>query len=303
MSSATQAGERPGDLWPDHVNHSVPDLERARDRMVALGFLVTPRSDQLAPDADGKLVRTGMANHCVMLGRGYIELSGAILDDTPAVRGLRDTLARHVGVHLLALGTPDPAFQAERLPQAGFAPATLMNYQRLVEAADRSEQLARFTLAFAPRELVPEARLLTVRHETPELLWQERWLGHPNGVTGLQEVVYAAADLPASVERLSRYVGVEPQPGTIGMALPLARGRLSVLPAGQAAALFAPLPGAPCTAGYVLGTDDLDALVQFLKARSVALSGQGAGWLAVAGGEALGSHIYFAEPGAKLPWH
>lgn len=290
-------------LWPDHIAHSAADLDAAAARLEQLGFTLAPRSKQLAPNAEGVLAETGMANHCIMLpGRGYLEISGALFDGSAQVAAFREQLARHVGLHLLALGSPDPVFQAERLNGAGFSPASNMNYQRMVPT-ETGEELARFTLAISPRDKMPEARLIMVRHETPDLLWQDRWLTHANGAEALEDVVFVVPDPADSAARIGAFTGVAPVAAGAGRVLELAAGRIVLLPAVAAAPVLTDLPPLPAIAGYVLRVRDAAATAATL-ARRVGGTGlvRGEGWVSVAGGPALGGTIVFAETGAGLPW-
>lgn len=289
-------------LWPDHVAHSVTDLDRAYERLEQLGFALTPRSKQLAPDADGKLAETGMANHCIMLRRGYLEISGALFDGSAAVAGFRQQIQRHVGLHLIAFGSPDPLAQVERLNRVGFSPASSMNYQRMVET-ETGEELARFTLATSPRDLMPEARMIMVRHETPDLLWQKRWLDHANGALALEDVVLAVQGPEDSAARLERFTGVRSERMGAGRSLALARGRLDLLPGQAARRDFPRVPPLPAIAGYVLRVADASATAAFLSERcgkdEIAA---GRGWARVEGGDVIGGVIWFAEENARLPW-
>jgi hypothetical protein len=295
----------PGDfgLWPDHVNHSVANFDEACQRMSQLGFTLTPRSDQLASDQAGNLKPTGMANRCIMLEEGYIEISGNVgAGDGPAVQSFRELLARHIGVHLLALGTISPEAQVERLSSAGFQPATIMNYQRMV-GTETGEELARFTLAVTPRELIPELRLLMVRHETPGVIWQTRWVGHANGATGLAEVLVASADPAASADRLSRFLGMDSISSGAARRFELARGALTLLPGDLAQQSAASTAILPCVVGYVLSTPNIAEAKDFFAAGGIELLQSGPGWVSIDGGSSLGCTIHFAEPGARLPWH
>lgn len=298
----------PGDagelsLWPDHVNHSASDFDRACERMEMLGFTLAPRSDQLAPDPSGELKPTGMANRCVMLEEGYIEISGNVADtDSPAVRSFRKQCDRYTGVHLLALGSPSPEAQVGRLSAAGFRPASTMKYQRMVGTPD-GDRLARFTLATTPGELLPEARLLMVRHESPDLIWQRHWLDHANGAIGLAEVVIAASDMTASVDRLARFLGTAPVAMGPAVFFELARGRLTVLSVAEATSCMAVVASPPCIVGYVVRVADIGKLRGLLRDAGIQPLRTGAGWVSVEGGSHLGSTIFFAEPDSILPWH
>src|SRR5258708_6821212 len=118
------------DIWHDHIAHSVPDLDGATARLIQLGFQPAPQSAQLAaPSPGAPLTPTGVANRCVMLRHGYLEITGTIFD-SPAAAAVQAAVQRHVGLHLLAFGAGDPEAQAARLESAGFGPATLVRTQR-----------------------------------------------------------------------------------------------------------------------------------------------------------------------------
>jgi hypothetical protein len=296
------AGTAPGDLWHDHVAHSVPDLAAASVRLEQLGFQLTPRSDQLSSASPGgPLVLTGMANRCVMLREGYLEITGTIADDTPTAIAFQSVLTRHVGLHLMALGTPDPEYQVARLQQAGFGPAMLVRTQRMI-GTEAGEELGRFTIAVTPRDHLPEARVPLVRQETPGLVWQPRWLEHPNGAQALLEVVAVVPDIAEAASRYARFTGVVPTRRGRGITFALARGALTLLAVEEAQVFFSGLVPPPCLMAYVLSVTDIDATKAFLTNRGVSLQGHGSDCFSVDGGAALGGVLHFTGPGALPAW-
>ncbi|MGA7986196.1 MAG: VOC family protein, partial [Burkholderiales bacterium] len=164
----------PGSLVLDHVAHFVPDLEAAGRALEALGFVVTPVSEQSTQDGPA-----GTANRCVMLDQGYLEFLSPIAD-TPHARRTREAMARYPGVHILALGTPAAAEERARLERHGFAPLPQVDLEREVEL-DGQPRTARFGVVRFPPETMPEGRVQFVEHRTPEVVWQPRWLAHTNG--------------------------------------------------------------------------------------------------------------------------
>jgi hypothetical protein len=286
-----------GALWHDHVAHSVPDLDLAQARLEQLGFRLTPQSNQLSAER----TETGVANRCVMLREGYLEITGAITDEPrPAVTAFRTALARHVGLHLVALGTPDPEREAARLEADGLGPAHIHRTQRMIGTED-GEALARFTVVVTPRDHMPEARMPLVRQETPDLVWQQRWLDHPNGAVALDEVVVAVTDPEEAASRHQRFTGVAATPMGAGLELAFSRGRLTLLPS-ESAAIFGTLPPPPCPVAYVVGVTDLAVTEGLLRSRGVGATPIGAGCLAVEGGPALGGVIVFRAPDGIPAW-
>ena len=104
-----------GALNLDHVAHFVPDGEAASTALAQLGFTLTPFSLQQHRTGEGDaLVAAGTGNRCVMLRSGYIEFLTPVAD-TPLAAQLRTSIARHVGVHLIAFGTVAPESDHARL--------------------------------------------------------------------------------------------------------------------------------------------------------------------------------------------
>jgi hypothetical protein len=128
---------------------------------------------------------------------------------------------------------------------------------RAVDAADPAGPRARF--AYFPVPELPEARLNLIRHLTPEVLWQERLLRHPNHAVALEEVVLAVLSPAESAARFSRLAGCPVVPDAAGgYALLLSHGAVRLLPADELD--MAPL-SAPAIVGVTLRTDDAGVAV------------------------------------------
>jgi hypothetical protein len=235
----------------DHVGIAGRDLGALAASFTALGFRLTPlarHSGRAAPDAP--LTRYATANRCAMLRHGYLELIG-IVDPAGWSFGLDAFLARRQGGCILALAMENPAAELARLRRAGVDLPGVEHLQRPVDDAEPEGAQARFSLLALPQ--APEGRLQLIRHETPEALWQERFLDHPNHAVALEAVVIATPAPAESAARLSRLAGRAATPDPEG-------GFRIALPAGLVRLL--PAPGAePHIAGVVVGTDDGNAAV------------------------------------------
>jgi hypothetical protein len=242
----------------DHVGIVGPDLDRLAVAFEALGFHLTP----LAQHAGG---RTG--NRCVMLRHGYLELLAVIPGGASAT--IERFLAHHPGAHTVALGIDDAQAVAERLARAGLKPGEPQSTDRAVEETDPAGPRARFTLITLPDR--PEGRFHLIRHQTPEALWQPRFLEHPNRAIALAELVIATPDPAETAAFLSRLAGrpVTPDPAG-GYALDLPHGRVRALnePAAQGLMPGQTLPPAPCMAAITVRTDDATRSVRALLAGS-----------------------------------
>ena len=259
----------PGSLVLDHVAHFVPDLDAAGRALEALGFAVTPYSEQSTQDGPA-----GTANRCVMLGEGYLEFLSPIAD-TPHARRTREATARYPGVHILALGTPAAAEEHARLERHGFAPLPQVDLERDVELEGQTRR-ARFGVVRVPPETMPEGRVQFVEHRTPEVVWQPRWLAHTNGVTALAAAFVAAADPSEAAARYARFTGLLPQRKGKFIRLSTSRGDIVVGRQRDLAALLGAAPAAPALAGYALACADPKALASRCRAAGAEVRRAGA---------------------------
>ncbi|HEY3849015.1 MAG TPA: VOC family protein [Acetobacteraceae bacterium] len=262
----------------DHVGVAGRDVAVLAAEFERIGFCLTP----LARHAGG---RTGNRN--VMLRQGYIELLSVVDGGSSAT--LDRFLARYAGIHILALAIEDETATLARLRRAGFAQAALSRTDRAIDDADPAGPRARFTLVTTPDP--PEGRIHLIRHETPEALWQERFMHHPNHATALEEVVIAAPEPAATAARLSRLAGRPVAPDALGgYLLHLPSGRVRMLPAGSLGAVFPDVAvlALPWIAGIRLATDDANAaLRRRLEDRAIRFRAAGNTLLVQAGGATL----------------
>lgn len=249
----------------DHVGICARDAAPLWATYERLGFQLTPIAQQSGRRAPGDPVELlGTGNRCAMLQQGYIELL-AILDSSRFDNGLGRLLDRYAGMHILAFGIADAEAELHRLRRAGIDLPGVAHLERPVDKPDGPR--ARFSRLPLPE--APEGRLQLIQHHTPELLWQARWLDHPNHVVALEAVILVVDQPAVTAAALSRLTGqpLEPDPAG-GYALQLAEGRVRILPA---AALATVLPGVtaptlPFLAGFVLRTDDGNAAARRLWA-------------------------------------
>ncbi|MBO1080194.1 VOC family protein [Roseomonas haemaphysalidis] len=275
----------------DHVGVCSSRPEALWAAYERLGFLLTPVARQSGPRAPGlPPERLGTGNRCAMLRQGYLELLGLI---EPALfdNGLSALLARYEGLHILAFGVADAEAELPRLRRAGMDIPGVAPLQRPLDDAAPDGPLARFSRLPVPA--APEGRLQLIQHHTPELLWQERWLTHPNRAVALEQAILAVPAPAETAARLSRLTGgvLQPDPAG-GFALPLGTGSLRILPPE---ALDAVLPGVvppalPFIAGFVVRTDDGNRAAAHRLAGMATGKAPGGGILvppALAGGAAL----------------
>ena len=251
----------------DHVGVAARDLAPMAAAYERLGFALSPvaqQSGRRRPDLP--VEKYGSGNRCAFLKHGYIELI-AILDPALYDNTLYAFLARYAGMHILALAMTDEEANLTRMRAAGIEIPGVAYLERPVEAGGPIAKFARL-----PFPDPPEGRVQLIRHLTPDLVWQEKWMDHANKAVALEEVILCAATPAETAARLSRLSGLPVEPDPAG-------GFLLRLPgAARAAGPFAPVmetrvrvlteqalgdvlpgvsaPALPCMAGMVVRTED-----------------------------------------------
>jgi hypothetical protein len=303
IAEADRRLPRDGEIFLDHVGHFVDDPESASRALARAGFAPAPVSVQVNPDPAGGPPRlTGTGNVTCMLDRGYLEILFKTAD-TPLSRELDAAIARYRGVHLAAFAVTDAAALHARLEQAGFQTQPPVKMQRPVGTATGEDIAAFSVVRLAPGEM-PEGRIQALTHHTEHTVWQPRWLSHPNGARGLNDVVIAEADVDEAAGRFRRFLGCDPQAGSFGPAFHLDRGRVQLVTAETLGRLLPRLavPGLPFMAGYGIAVASVDHAAACLQAGEVTFA-QYAGCIVAPFPDELGVGCWvFVENTAALPW-
>ena len=238
MSAAARQRPAPGELCLDHLAHFVPDLDAAARLLDKLGLASTPVSHHRISGTPA-----GTSNRCVMLEQGYLEILCPTLD-TPHAQRVRGLMARYDGVHLACFGTPDAAFEHQRLAAHGFEPEPVVNLERKI---DTGEQL-RFRVVYVAPGKMPEGRVQYCEHLTPEHLWKEQYV-NPLSL----EEIYVVADDPAdTAARWAEFSGLLPRREGEMVRLATARGRIVIGTRTALSEFLDDVPPAPGIAGYML---------------------------------------------------
>jgi glyoxalase-like protein len=259
-----------GEIFLDHVGHFVRDVEAASRALVRAGFAPTPVSIQTNPDpAGGTPQLTGTGNVTAMFARGYIEALFKTAD-TPLGRELDAGLARYAGVHLAAFAVADAAAAHRRLAEQGFRMRALVEMQRPVDTGG-APGTAAFTLARVEPGEMPEGRIQILTHRTEQMVWQPRWLTHPNGALGLTSVAIAVADAPEAARRFVRFTGRPATPATFGQTIELDRGRIGLVGPNSFARILpeVPIPSLPFIGAYGIKVRSLSATEDMLQRAGV----------------------------------
>ena len=246
---------QPGNLVLDHVAHFVPDLGAAGALLEKLGFTPSPVSHH---QANGQ--PAGTSNRCLMFEEGYVEILAPMLD-TPNAARVRNHMARYPGVHLVCFGSPDAEGEHQRLAAHGFEPEPFVRLQRQVDDG----RTVKFGVVYVPPAKMPEARVQFCEHFTPEVIWEPRFVAHPNGVTGLGDA-YVVADEPAeAAARWGRFAGLLPSPDGDLVRLDTSRGRVFIGTRKVLSEFLEDVPAAPAVAAFSLRVRDADLFAQCIE--------------------------------------
>ncbi len=247
------------EIFLDHVAHFVGDPHAAGRALARAGFAPAPVSIHSSPAPDGGAPRpTGTGNVTAMLTRGYVEALFKTAD-SPLGHELDAAMARYPGVHLAAFAVADAASAHRRLDENGFRLSPLAEMQRPVEA-DGKPGIAAFTIARLEPGEMPEGRIQLLTHRTENMVWQPRWLTHPNGALGLTSVTMVVADVNEAAARFARFTSRPARPGAFGQSIDLDRGRVDLITATAFIQMVPeiPLPSLPFIAAYGISVGSLD---------------------------------------------
>lgn len=259
----------------DHVGVCARDPGPLWAAWERLGFALSPvaqQSGKRRPDAPTEPF--GTANRCAFLRHGYVELLG-IVDPALFANGVDRFVARYAGMHILAFGMEDVEGNLARLRRGGL---DIPGIAWLERPAEPGGPIARF--ARLPFPDAPEGRIQLIRHMTPEIVWDQRWMGHRNGAEALESAILVAEDPAATTARLARLTGLPAHPdpvagfqirlpgapGGAGPFSPAMETRIRVLPAEALPRLLpgVAVPTLPFMAGLVLRTADRGAAARAL---------------------------------------
>src|SRR5262245_6695683 len=196
------------EIFLDHVGHFVREPRAASDALRRAGFAPTPISVQVNPDpSGGKPQPTGTGNVTAMFRRGYMEVLFKTAD-TPLGLEFEASINQFSGVHLAAFSVGDAGAAHRRLAAAGFPMRPLVYFERPVSTATGAGTAA-FTVVRVERGAMAEGRIQILAHRTEDMVWQPRWLDHPNTAVALIDLIIVVDDMAEAAARFARFTGRE----------------------------------------------------------------------------------------------
>lgn len=233
----------------DHVAIVGKDLDDLSHRYERLGFNLTESSRHQTRDpVSGELKTAGTANRCAMFEHGYLELLAAV-DETLDCRGIPELVEKYEGIHIVAFGVNEPQIETRRLEREGFSP--YLNELSRTVFTDGERQTARFEQLRIDSSVSMEARMFGIRHLTPDLLWRDEYMRHPNTAVALAAVEVVVDDVTEAVSRYRRFLGAGERHANGGAMFGLDRGSLEVIDDKASASRY-PCPDS-CRHGRFMG--------------------------------------------------
>jgi hypothetical protein len=259
------------EIFLDHVGHFVRDPQAASRALARAGFAPTPMSVQTQPDPNGAPRLTGTGNVTAMLTRGYVEVLFKTAD-TPLGHELDAAMARHAGIHLVAFAVADAAGAHRRLRESSFRVRPLVDMQRPVDMVGKLGTAA-FTVARLEPGEMPEGRIQLLTHRTEHMVWQPRWLSHPNGAVGLTSVVIVVGDLNEAGQRFERLTGRRARASSLAQSFELDRGSVDLVTASTFAFMCPqiPIPSLPFIGAYGIEVGSLEVAELTLRQGGIAM--------------------------------
>ncbi len=274
----------------DHVGFILRDLDAGAARWARLGFTLSPPSPQMGRvPGQPEMAPWATSNRCTMFQRGYLELIGITQADN--FNPWTAFLDRFEGIHITAFrcGDADSAYTALAARIDGFDPP--LQRQRHAPHGDGTRPF-RFRNIFSQDDHYPEGRFIVIEHQTPEVIWQDALMTHPNGAVSFEEVVFCADPTAPTARRLAGITGVAMDQDRFDLP---GGGRASVLDRAGFAARFpgAPPPALPAAAAIVVGVADPAQTRAVLRATGVEVNAAQGGTIWVSADAANGGIVAF----------
>ena len=144
----------------------------------------------------------GSMNRLIVLNSSYIELLGWPTGTAPK----REEIAQQpLGLDALVFRSEDAEADYVRMQAAGFDVQPVSYLERPLAGIGGTE-MARFNTVRFNSQPVPGLRIYFCQHLTPNYIWNEDLLEHPNGAKFLHSMCISAPDAEATAKTLAKLV-------------------------------------------------------------------------------------------------
>lgn len=231
----------------DHPLIAVHDISALRDRLIAVGFNMTP----MGKHPWGTSTSLAMFQGCLLEIMGIYD--DTLIDEVPAGdfrfgRHVYENLQKREGIALTALHSTNSVADAELAEKAGFPISGHLEFGREVTLPDGSTGRTKTTLALLPDTTCPRLSFFLCQQHRPELIYVPSWLEHPNSVHGYAGVSILARDKDMGT-LTAKYSGLygAPHPCAGGVVFDTGNGKMRILTPAAIEARNGPLPTAVLT--------------------------------------------------------
>ena len=169
----------------------------ARDDLDALSSQFSERGFQITPKAHHNL---GSSNRLIMLDSSYIELLGWCKGEMPKRAEIAE---QPIGLDAIVFRTNDAEACYQRLKDKGFLVNSVQELTRESEYNNTSVLVKFKTVRFSAQPIAG-LRIYFCEHITPQYVWQEQWLNHPNHLEHLAQITISSSDVINTTEILKR---------------------------------------------------------------------------------------------------
>lgn len=193
----------------DHLGFAVGDLAPLLETFTRLGFSPTEPRELERLREDGSTESLGQISAHLVFGDTYVELTA--VPDRRSGNHLEEFLARHEGLHILALRSADIDAARSRCAAAGLHPTPVQLASRRIEYGERRGD-ARFRWWMLPAEDLPDGLLCHVENLRPGLVYQPAVQSHPNGALAVSGVTVNTTDPETAARRWGSVLGLSESP-------------------------------------------------------------------------------------------
>ena len=254
----------------DHPLIAVNDIDLMRDRLISLGFNMTP----IGKHPWGTSTSLAMFDGCLIEIMGVYDET--LLDDMPAGdfrfgRHVHAHLRQREGIALTALHSTDCAADSEWAKHAGFTVSGHLEFGRDVTLPDGRVERTKTTLALMPDAVWPRLSFFLCQQHRPELIYVPEWLEHPNTVCGIYGIT-VVADGATQAALIGKFEGLYGSAASVegGFEVDTAKGPIRVRSRQAVESTFGSLPHAvaaadePCIVAMDLQYDSAERLRQWI---------------------------------------
>lgn len=178
-----------------------------RDSLSELSYTFTNQGFQLTPLAHHNL---GSSNRLIMLDSSYIELLGWE-KGKPIQRA--EIAKQAIGLDALVFRTQDADACYADLKESGFAVNPVQDLSREGEFMGENVLVQFKTVRFSEQP-IPGLRIYFCQHLTPEYVWQQQWLMHPNQMQYLSKIFLGSPNIDQTAATFERLLNLS-QPALV----------------------------------------------------------------------------------------